>query len=256
MNAREILALRKGTGVRNSWYRIKNLAASDSAAGVAVAEVYLYDEIGFWGVTAQDFISDIKALKADQIELHLNSPGGEVFDGIAIMESLKQHKASVTVHIDSLAASIASVIAMAGDRIIMARNATMMIHDGSDLCMGNASDMQAMADLLDKVSSNIASVYADRAGGTTDEWRTRMRAETWYSADEAVAAGLADEVKSDSKKDEKAEAALAARNEAPVVAADAVAQVSTDDPAAAPQLPAAVVLDVEAFRNSLKEAFK
>src|SRR5690606_8034659 len=104
-----------------------------------------------------------------------------------------QHQAHVTVIVDSLAASIASVIAMAGDRVVMAKNATMMIHDGHGLSIGNAADMREMADLLDKVSDNIASVYAERAGGDVAEWRERMRAETWYSADEAVSAGLADE---------------------------------------------------------------
>lgn len=183
--ARPTAKLREG---RNDWYRIEN------NAGTGAASVHIYDEIGYFGVTAQDFVRDLQAIDADRLELHISSPGGDVFDGIAIMNALKQHKAEVTVVVDSLAASIASVIAMAGDRVLMAKNATLMIHEASGLSIGNADDMRQMADLLDKVSANIASIYADRAGGDAEEWRTRMRAETWYSAEEAVKAGLADEL--------------------------------------------------------------
>jgi ClpP class serine protease len=98
--------------------------------------------------------------------------------------------------VDGLAASIASVIAMAGDRIVMAPNSQLMIHDGSGLCIGNAAEMRQMAELLDRQSNNIAEVYANRAGGTAEDWRALMEAETWYTAQEAVDAGLADEVAS------------------------------------------------------------
>lgn len=183
--ARPLASLREG---RNDWYRIRN-------QGAGVAEVYIYDEIGWFGVTAADFVRDLQGIDAEAIDLHMNTPGGDVFDGLAILEALRSHKAHVTVYVDSLAASIGSVIAMAGDRIVMARNATLMIHDGHGLAIGNAADMREMADLLDRCSDNIASVYAGRAGGTVEDWRAAMRATTWYTADEAVAAGLADEVK-------------------------------------------------------------
>ncbi|SFK92543.1 ATP-dependent protease ClpP, protease subunit [Streptosporangium canum] len=182
--ARPTARLRQG---RNDWYRITNLA--DGAA-----EVVIYDEIGFWGVTAADFIRDLKAVAATEITLRVNSPGGDVFDGIAIHNVLRNHPATVTTHVDSLAASIASVIALAGDRIIMQPHSQMMIHDAAGMCIGNGSDMHDMAAMLDRQSDNIAAVYVERAGGTLAEWRERMRAETWMSADEAVAAGLADEV--------------------------------------------------------------
>jgi hypothetical protein len=100
----------------------------------------------------------------------------------------------VTTCVDGVAASIASVIAMAGDRVVMMPNSQLMIHDGSGLCVGDAQDMRDMADLLDKQSDNIASIYRDKAGGLAKTWRSRMKAETWYSAEEAVKAGLADEV--------------------------------------------------------------
>lgn len=190
--ARPRASLRQG---RTDWYTIKN-----SAAGAS--EVMIYDEIGYFGVTASDFVNDIKNLATNTIELHLNSPGGEVFDGIAIYQALKNHAASVTVIVDSLAASIASVIAMAGDRVVMAKNATMMIHDGHGLAVGNAADMREMADLLDRTSDNIASIYAERTGGDVKAWRKAMRAETWYTADEAVKAGLADEIQGSAAKTE------------------------------------------------------
>ncbi|MET8766330.1 head maturation protease, ClpP-related [Streptomyces sp. NPDC004658] len=171
-----------------SWYRISNAASQDEA------EVMLYDEVGGWfGATADEFIADLRGITAPNIRLRVNSPGGSVFEGIAIANALRSHPANVTVQVDGIAASIASVIAMSGDRIEMAPNSMLMIHDASGVCMGNASDMEEMAELLDLISDNIADAYAARAGGTRDEWRARMRAETWYLPEDAVDAGLADE---------------------------------------------------------------
>lgn len=174
------------------WYRITNKAGSP-------AEVYIYDEIGGWGVSSGDFVNELKALDGD-ISVHLNSPGGDVFDGLAIYQALKNRTGETTVVVDGLAASIASVIAMGADKIVMAPKATMMIHDGFTAAVGNAADMRKLAELLDRTSNNIASVYADRAGGTVEHWRDRMREETWYSADEALEAGLVDEVEGRTKK--------------------------------------------------------
>ncbi len=172
---------------RRDWYTITNIKSDE-------AEVYIYDEIGYWGVTASDFVRDLQAVKAKSINLHLNTPGGDVFDGIAIYTALKQHSASVNVQIDSLAASIGSVIAMAGDKITMARFSTLMIHDPYGLAVGNAEDMSKMAEVLDQLGDTIAGVYAERAGGSVREWRGRMLEETWYTDREAVDAGLADGV--------------------------------------------------------------
>ncbi|HEY0637938.1 MAG TPA: head maturation protease, ClpP-related, partial [Pseudonocardiaceae bacterium] len=157
-----------------------------------VAEVYLYDEIGFWGVMATDFVEQLIGIAASKIVLHVNSPGGDVFDGLAIYNALCDHPASIDVRVDGLAASAASFISMAGDNVVMNRGAQMMIHDASGLCIGNAADMADMQALLDRVSDTIAGVYAARAGGEAAAWRTAMRAETWYSPAEAVTAGLAD----------------------------------------------------------------
>ncbi len=172
-----------------AWYRIENKAS-------AAAEVFIYDEIGGWGVTAADFVKELQDITASRIDLHLNTPGGEVFDGIAIYNALRNHKAQVTAYVDGLAASAGSFIAQAGDRRVMARQSQMMIHDGHAVCVGNAKDMATTAALLDKCSDNLASIYAERAGGSVADWRNVMRTETWYSAQEAVDAGLADEVAS------------------------------------------------------------
>lgn len=180
---------REALGVEaRSWYRISNAASQDEA------EVMLYDEVGGWfGATADQFIADLRGVTAPNLRVRVNSPGGSVFEGIAIANALRSHPANVTVQVDGIAASIASVIAMAGDRIEMAPNTMLMIHDASGVCLGNAADMEEMAELLDLISDNIADAYAARAGGTRDEWRALMRAETWFLPDAAVEAGLADE---------------------------------------------------------------
>ncbi|MFJ5967893.1 head maturation protease, ClpP-related [Streptomyces sp. NPDC093060] len=180
--------LRAQHGIKaQSWYRITNQADDE-------AEVMLYDEIGGWlGATADEFIADLKGVTAPRMRVRVNSPGGSVFEGIAIANALRAHPANVTVQVDGIAASIASVIAMAADRVEMAPNTMMMIHDASGLCMGNAADMEEMAELLDLISDNIADAYAARAGGTRDQWRDLMRNETWFLPEDAVKAGLADE---------------------------------------------------------------
>ena len=170
------------------WYRITNATDPDEA------EVMLYDEIGGWyGATADQFINDLRGITAPSLRVRVNSPGGSVFEGIAIANALRSHPGNITIQVDGIAASIASVIAMAGDRIEMAPNTMLMIHDASGLCMGDASDMEEMAELLDLISDNIADAYTARAGGTREQWREEMRAETWYLPEDAVKAGLADE---------------------------------------------------------------
>lgn len=178
---------------RADWYRIQNKAGESP-------KLYIFDEIGYFGHTAKGFADDLNELDSDELTVHLNSPGGDIFDGLAIYQALKNHKANVTVVVDGLAASIASVIAMAADKLVMAPKATMMIHDGWSITCGNAADMRKTADLLDKQSEIIASVYADRSGQPADFWRDRMRDETWYNAQEALDAGLIDEIEGQEKK--------------------------------------------------------
>lgn len=158
------------------------------------AVVYLYDAIGWFAINAGDFVPEIAALKVSRIRLHINSPGGDVFDAVAIYTALKDHPAEVETRIDGIAASAASFIAQAGDRIVMARHATMMIHDPWGITIGDAASHRKQADVLDKLGDNIARIYAGRAGGSVREWRDRMLDENWYDDHEAVEAGLADEV--------------------------------------------------------------
>ncbi len=180
----------------------------------APAEMWLYDEIGFWGVTAAEFCQALAGLNASEIVLRVNSPGGDVFDGVAMYNALVDHPATVTAKVDGLAASAASFIVQAADKVIMGRQAELMIHDASGLCIGNASDMTEMAAVLDRVSDGMASIYHDRAGGSQKSWRDVMRGEQWYTPDEAVAAGLADEVMAAPKK-RAAEPAAARAGERP-----------------------------------------
>jgi ATP-dependent Clp endopeptidase proteolytic subunit ClpP len=163
----------------------------------SVGTIHLDDVIdsygGWWGISAKEFNEALDELgDVEQINLHINSPGGEVYEGIAILNSLRRHNASVTAIVDGLAASAASFIAVGVDKTIMAPNTEMMIHDAWGITIGPAADMHAMGDRLDKISNNIAGIYAGKAGGATDTWRSSMLDETWYSAEEAVAAGLAD----------------------------------------------------------------
>jgi ATP-dependent protease ClpP protease subunit len=181
--------LRKEHGIEaQAWYRITNATSPDEA------EVMLYDEIGGWyGATADQFIADLRGITAPNLRVRINSPGGSVFEGIAIANALRSHPGNVVVQVDSVAASIASVIAMAGDRVEMAPNAMLMIHEASGVCLGNSADMDEMARLLALISDNIADAYVAKAGGTREQWREAMRAESWYLPEDAVAAGLADE---------------------------------------------------------------
>lgn len=191
---------------RRGQYRIRNAAESPS-----VTEILLYDEIGEdpWfgtGVSAKSFTEDLQSIDTDEIHLRLNSPGGNVFEGITMLNALRRHESKVTVFVDGLAASAASLVAMGGDVVVMSRNAEMMIHDPSAVAIGNADEMQKMADDLTRASDNLASAYAERAGGSVKQWRAAMTAETWFSDKEAVAAGLADRVEQSKTASDKAKA--------------------------------------------------
>lgn len=178
--------------------RAELVATTDGTVG----ELYLYDVIdswgGYWGVSAAEFNAALAELgDVSQINLHINSPGGEVYEGIAIANALRRHSANVTAIVDGIAASAASFIAVAVDETVMGRNTEMMIHDAWGIAMGPEVDMRFAADRLGKISNNIAGMYADKAGGTADSWRESMLAETWYSDADAVAAGLADRIEGD-----------------------------------------------------------
>lgn len=161
------------------------------------AEIYIYETIGdgwLGGISAKSFADELKSVgKVDEIDVYISSDGGSVFDGVSIYNQLKRHPADVTVSIDGIAASIASVIAMAGDVVSMASNAQMMIHRAWTVTSGNAEDLRKQADILDKIDEDtIVSTYADRSGRDKKEIMELLDAETWLSADEALDLGLID----------------------------------------------------------------
>lgn len=159
------------------------------------AEISIYDEIGAYGVSAKAFLADLGKLPNNApLTLRLNSPGGSVFDAVAIYNALQRHAGRVTVSIDGIAASAASYIAMAGDEIIMPDNAFLMIHDPSGIVMGTAVDMRAMANSLEKIGASLIKGYVAKSGKSEKEIATLMAAETWLGASDALDMGFADTV--------------------------------------------------------------
>lgn len=168
------------------------------AKGKTSAEILLYEDIGeswFGGISAKAFVEKLRALgSVDTIDVRISSYGGDVFDGLAIYRNLVEHKAKITTHIDGVAASIASVIAMAGSEIHIGASAQIMIHDAWAHASGNAAEMRDLANLLDTTSGALADVYAARTGRGRDEIRQLMKATTWMLGDEAVEAKFATKV--------------------------------------------------------------
>jgi ATP-dependent Clp endopeptidase proteolytic subunit ClpP len=172
----------------SAWYSI--IAQAD-----ATADVMIYDEIGGNGVAADKFIKDLKAIKASTINVHINSPGGSVFAGNAIANAFKNHKAHIVTHVDGIAASIASVIAISGDEVQMADNAFLMIHNPMvDRFTGDAADLRKQADVLDKMTAQVQQSYVNKSGKPVEEVSKWMNAETWFTAKDALEAGLIDSI--------------------------------------------------------------
>lgn len=217
---------------KKNWYTIQ--ASADAVS----AEISIFDAIGAtWdgsGVTARQFIADLKALKAKKITMLVNSPGGSLFDGVAIYNAIRSLDAEVTAKVLGVAASAASVIVMAAKKVVMPKASMLMVHKSATASWGNADDLRAMADTLDKIDNSLATVYADRTGKSVEEVMALLGDETWMSADEAVAMGFADEIADDALVEasfdlealpERVRAALAPRQPEP-----------TPTPAAAPAL--------------------
>lgn len=174
-----------------NWYTIK--AAKDTKA----AEIYIYEEIGdFWGegVAAKTFVKDLNALKVSLINLRINSPGGNVFDGFAIYNALVRHPARIETDIDGLAASAASYVALAGNEVRMAENASFMIHNPAGGVLGEAKDMRKLADILDEIKNSIVGIYAARVKQDEEDIRHWMDAESWFNAKQAKELGFVDMV--------------------------------------------------------------
>ncbi|MFT4098619.1 MAG: Clp protease ClpP [Rhodoblastus sp.] len=173
------------------------ISARVSAAAPDTTEVMVYDEIGFWGVTAKDFAATLAGISTPNIVLRINSPGGDVFDGIAIHSAIKAHAAKVTARIEGLAASAASFLALAADSVEMDANAFFMIHNAWGLAIGNKADMQDMATVLAKIDGQIAAIYAAKTGKSAAAMAALMDGETdgtWFNADEAKAEGFVDAI--------------------------------------------------------------
>ncbi|WP_407309756.1 head maturation protease, ClpP-related [Desulfosporosinus sp. SB140] len=186
--------MRKGDSIKLFWeFRAKADAPS-------VGELLLYGDISsttWWGdeVTPAAFAQDLKNLgDISTLNIYINSGGGDVFAGLAIYSMLKRHSAQKNVYIDGLAASIASVIAMAGDTVYMPRNAMLMIHKAWTLAVGNANDLRKLADDMDKIDESILTTYQTKTGLDPETIIDMVNAETWLKAEEAVALGFADEI--------------------------------------------------------------
>ena len=169
-----------------SWFKIRNAGTS--------AEISIYEEIGMGGVTPASFISQLTALGKIPITVRINSLGGSVFDGLAIYNLLRDHVGGVTIKIDGVAASMASVVAMAGTRVIMSESALMMIHNPNSEVAGEASDLRNMAQVLDQVKNSLVAAYHRKTKMAPNKIAMMMDAETWMSAPEALALGFIDAV--------------------------------------------------------------
>lgn len=177
-----------------TWYSITAKAANNDEAP---AEITIYDEIGIWGVSAKAFISDLKKIDAKKVILNVNSPGGSVFDGFAIYNALKNLRDSgteITAKVMGIAASAASFVVMAANKIEMPENSLMMVHYASGLAWGNAEEMRGMADTLDKIDASLVGIYTARTGKSEEDVRAMLQAETYLTAQEAKDAGFADVV--------------------------------------------------------------
>lgn len=169
------------------WYEIK--AAADNSS----AEVYIYDYIGYYGVEAKAFIDELNDLDVSSIDLRINTPGGSVFEGNAIYNALKRHKAKITTYIDGLAASMGSIIALAGERVVIAENAMYMIHNPWTSAYGDARELRKTADTLDKLRESMLNIYQDKTGLDEATLTAMLDEETWLTASECVQKGFADE---------------------------------------------------------------
>jgi len=181
-------------GKRN-WYEISNKAGETPV-------LYIYDEIGYWGVSAADMIAALQRVDAPRITVRIHSLGGIVSEGVAIFNALRKHPAAIDIEIDSIAASIASVITMAGDTITMASNALLMIHNPWGYVDGDAEELRKAADVMDKFKDTIVTTYAERTGIDTAKVEQLMDDETWFTAKEALDEGFITTIDANLEADE------------------------------------------------------
>jgi ATP-dependent protease ClpP protease subunit len=206
-----------------AWYNITNLSPDTT-------EVFIYEDIGVWGITASDFVAAWEGITSANIKLRLNSRGGDIFDGAAIYNAVKRKSKAgggssyVTSVVDGVAGSAASYIMLGADRVEMEKTSRAMIHDGGSAfyAEGSLGDMRQaheelgkLIDILDDLSNMIAQVYVDKAGGTVASWRSLMSTDKWYSAEEAVEAGLADGLVGSTDTENKVTTQVTASTELP-----------------------------------------
>jgi len=192
-----IRALQNKAGAPAARFEVKNDADSKEAT------IYLYDIIdAYWGVSAVDFVKEISGISAETIHLRINSPGGDVFEARAMATALRAHKAKVVAHIDGLAASSASWLALAADEVEISQGAFYMIHRSWSFAMGNAADLRKTADLLEKVDGELIAEYSRESGKDVEQVTAWIDAETWFTADEAVEHGFADRLAPAAPKDQ------------------------------------------------------
>lgn len=165
-----------------------------AASAEQPATLSIYDEIGFWGVQAKDFIEGLRAVASKSINVEINSPGGDVFAGLAIYNALKSSGKEIVVKVMGVAASAASLVAMAGDKIVMPKNTFMMVHNPWSFASGNADELRDTADTLDKIGASLQATYVARTGQTEDKIKELLAKDTWLTADESLALGFATEV--------------------------------------------------------------
>lgn len=198
---------------RNHAKLVPQFKASLQPSGVL--ELLVYEEIGenYWtggGVTAKSVKQSLdSAGNFDSVSLRINSPGGDAFEGAAIYSLLKASGKPVNVFVDGIAASAASIIAMAGDTITMSNVAMMMVHNAYCLCIGTGDDMRKCADTLDKVSASIAQAYVAKTGKTAEEIKVIMDEESWMGAQLCIDEGFATSIAAPAEKDEEAMALAA-----------------------------------------------
>lgn len=173
---------------KKTWYAIQA-----KGAGKPV-EISVFDEIGAWGVTASDFISDLKAHASQEILVSINSPGGSVFDALAMYNALRAHGAKISTRVMGVAASAASFLFLAGDDREMPENSFLMVHHPLTFTAGNAEELRETADLLDKIAASLIGIYTARTGQSEDDIRAMLDNETWLNATDALARGFATRV--------------------------------------------------------------
>lgn len=242
-------------------HKVPGLALRPRAEASAPAELMIYGRIGGggWfseGISAADVAALLKEAGPGAVNVRINSPGGDVFDGVAIHSLLARHPGTVTSYVDGIAASAASFIMLAGDRIVAARNGFVMIHDAMTVTYGNGDTHRASGELLDKVSDNIADMYAERAGEDAEHWRNLMTVNgedgTWYTGQEAMDAGLVDEITTGRGEDDDDEVAALLSGWSAILPANILANLKLPTE---PVEEAAPTLDVAMAQEILKGVF-